>query len=126
MEKYPSPAHAGTIWLAGDQLFLSMPGHEDHIRHHAVQFTVDRAALKSVGTDMDVPFEARKSVLACLALMNILHERALANHPQKIGLQGAPTQYDLDHIIKSFGGQIKNVNPPKPISDDITLEDLGL
>ncbi len=104
---YPLPAHAASIWIAGDTLFLAFPSTDPGVRGHTTQLKINENTM--------------------LTLIHVLRSRARSHHEiERLGTTACPTQYNLDAIMKSFGGTVKVVGKKRSADNDITLEDLDL
>jgi hypothetical protein len=125
--KYPPPSHAASIWLADQTIFLGLPGITDHEHGHTVQAQVNMAVLRNLCADTDrFDLNERKTFQALASIINTLHERATQTK-QTIGMKGAPTQWDLDIVMKALAKGAVTVIKPKVDAKKIdSLEDLGL
>lgn len=61
-----------------------------------------------------------------LVLSHLLRSRERSHELDSIGKPETPIQYNLDEIMRSFGGQIKVVGDKRTASADLSLEDLEL
>jgi hypothetical protein len=74
-EVYPLPAHAVSMWIAGDDLFIAFPGQGPEERGHTVRLPASVAGLQTT--------------------IAIMRERSTAKS-LRLGHRGTPTQYELE------------------------------
>lgn len=127
--KYPIPNYAAMTWLTGSTLWLSMPGADEYTRNHVVQVPVNLTLIKNLIADtQNIDLETRKTLQGLFAILNTLHERHQAGRADTISTKSAPTQYDLDQIIKAISsGRVTKIEPKKSIGDlsfDELMEDI--
>lgn len=103
---YPLPAHAASIWIAGDILFIAFPSTSPGVRGHTVELRINENTM--------------------LTLIHVLRSRARSTELDRMGKPECPTQYNLDKIMASFGGTVKVVGTKRSADQDITLEDLDI
>lgn len=104
---YPLPSHAASIWLSGDILFIAFPSTDPNVRGHTVELRINENTM--------------------LTLVHVLRSRA-RSHSQndRLGKPECPTQYNLDAIMKSFGGTVKVVGTKRTADEELTLDDLDI
>lgn len=78
-ERYPIPAYAVNLWIAGDDLWIAFPGQGPEERGHSVRLPASVAGMQTAIT--------------------ILRERAQARS-LRLGERGTPTQYELEQDKK--------------------------
>lgn len=126
--KYPLPSYAANIWLTGSTLWLSMPGADDYSRNHVVQVPINLTLIKNLIADTkNIDLETRKTLQGLFAILNTLHERHQVGMADSISTKSAPTQHDLDQIIKAISsGRVTKIEKKKSIGDmsfDELMED---
>lgn len=102
----PLPKHAANIWLSGDTLILAFPNQRAEGRGHTTELRINSATLPT--------------------LISILRAREQSSNLDQIGRKECPTQYNLDEIMKSFGGEVKVVGQKRQAGQELTLEDLDI
>lgn len=137
--QYPLPAHAASIWLAGDKLNLAFPGSDDHVRGHSVVVQIDISAIANLLTSSrfapqvrddrnQLMRDERATLRGLYAILNALRERANTSAKSAtISKPSAPTQYDLDAIMRAVAaGAVRRIEPRRAAPEDLSLDDLGL
>jgi hypothetical protein len=122
MNSYPLPAHAVSVWLAGDRLMIGIPPVNGDERPSTKVIPLDRCFVdKNAASQTGWRF-----------LLNLLSERtemiAQGKKPY-LGTKGDPVQYDIEKMLKHMRREkrehrkvVKALGKDRPL----TLEDLGL
>lgn len=126
--QYPPPSYAAYAWFQGDQLMLALPGETSGHKVHAL---VDLRVLRDMAqtspfAEQRLSLEERKTLAGLYSLLTTLKARESADH-KTIGTPAAPTQYDLDLILKALGqGKVTKIEPKKKVTETFTIDDLDL
>lgn len=117
--KYPLPSYAANIWLAGSTLWLSMPGHDQYDRNHVVQVPINITLIKNLISDTEnIDLETRKTLQGLFVILNTLHERHQVGAADRIGNKSAPTQWDIDQVLKAISsGRVTKIEKKKSINE---------
>jgi hypothetical protein len=128
MFQYPNPSYAAHIWTSGDRVNLILPPATDHnARSHTIHATVNIAALKSIVSQLDEEsLEERKSLAAVIGFLQVLKAREDAQRSVEIGKAGAPTQLDLEYMVRQLGVKVQRVGKKSKADNGMTLEDIEL
>jgi len=109
MEKYPLPAYAVSVWVAGDNLMVAFPGTLSE-QGHTIKLPASPAGMQTI--------------------VRILRDRATARD-LRLGNAGTPSQYDLEAdqryaIILRAMGEAKAKDESAQAEARRELEELGL
>lgn len=134
--QYPPPSYAAHTWTQGQRLFLAMPGLDPEASGHKVAVEIDQAALRgllarSVSLDYigdpakpRLSLSERKSIAALCSILGTLSARE-ADGRHTISTPGAPSQYDLDIVLRALkDGRVTKV-ANKKIPKELNIEDIG-
>lgn len=77
---YPVPSYAAHLWVVGDQIKLGLPPLEQNQQSHTVS----------------MPF----TIAGMQALLMILRDRERQRVRQTVGTKAAPTQYNVEEMLK--------------------------
>lgn len=127
-ETYPLPAHAISVWIAGDKLCLGIPPCGDS-KPHTLYIPLDRC-----GVEVSAFGQPLASQRGWFAILDILKERARGSYRNRKGLifdqpqlgtRADPPQYQLDQILKAMAeGKARKFDSAG--KEELSLEDLGL
>lgn len=84
-DKYPLPAYAVSVWVAGDSLMVAFPGTASE-QGHTIKLPASAGGFQ--------------------AAINIMKDRAAAKS-LKLGNRGTPTQWDTDRMMAHWGKLMK-------------------
>lgn len=90
-DKYPLPAYAVSVWVAGDSLMVAFPGTLSE-QGHTIRLPASEGGLR--------------------AAISIMKDRAAAES-LKLGNRGTPTQWDTDKQMAHWGKMLKAGNDGK-------------
>ena len=79
---YPVPSYAAHIWVIGDVIHLALPPLEGHEQGHTIRVPWNPKALDH--------------------LLRILRERETQKRPLNIATPAAPTQWDIEQVLKAM------------------------
>lgn len=116
--QYPPPSYAAYIWTqGGNKLFVAFPGEKSG---HKVAVEFDLPSLRGLASAPELSLLERKSIGALFGILQTLIARE-HNESASIGTLAAPTQHDLDLILKAL-----KARPAKKVPEKLTIEDLQL
>lgn len=124
--QYPPPSYAAYAWFNGDTLNLALPGETSG---HKVSAHVDLRVLREMAQtlafqEQRFTLEERKALAGLYSLLVTLKARESASHTT-LGTAAAPTQYDLNLILKALGeGKLTKIEKKKKVTETFTLDDL--
>lgn len=130
---YPLPSYAASIYISGDQLHIGLEPLEEDGRGRQIIIPLDQCGIEPTqpehkceecGHHQRANRSVKSTQRGWLALLTLLRERAHLGHVSSISTPANPTQWNIDQILRSFGGEVKYVGSKKKVSDTMTLEDI--
>lgn len=93
---YPLPSYTTVIWLAGDQIHLSLPSGPDG-KSHTIRIPLAKCSIES--GEWGEPLARQRG---WLVLLDILKQRQQERQqPVRLGDRAAPVQYDIDAMLRA-------------------------
>lgn len=126
--QYPPPSYAAYTWFQGDNLYLALPGETSgHKVHTAIDLRVLRDMAQTIPfQEQRFSLEERKTLSGIYSLLVTLKARESADH-KTIGHTAAPTQHDLNLILKALGeGKLTKIEKKKKVTETFTIDDLDM
>lgn len=115
-EPYPLPRYAASIWHNGRGLVLCLPGANGAQRGHTIYIDDDKLTLSDGA-----------AYAGWATLRTILTERHRATYAQAIGTKAAPSQYNLEAMLRVMAGSTPKVRRfDERGARTTSLADLGL
>lgn len=119
---YPLPSYAAYIWMAGDSIRVLVPPTMNDDRSHTVSLPLDRCGVVCNGWGQTLPNQRGWE-----ALFKLLQSRSSQREDPKLGTPAAPTQYDLDMVMRALGeGKVTRYEKKKAAPEKLGIEDLDL
>lgn len=119
---YPIPSYACYIWHSGDSIRLLIPPTTTDDRSHTLSIPIERCGINVNEFGQTLPNQRGWE-----AIIKTLRDRSASRENPKLGESGAPTQYDLDQIMRALGeGKVTRIEKKKNAPERLELEDLDL
>jgi hypothetical protein len=96
---YPLPAYAMTIWLAGDQIHITLPSGPGG-KIHTIRIPLAKCSIET--SEWGEPLARQRGWLVLLELLKQRQQERTA--PIRMGDRAAPVQYDIDQMLKAVSG----------------------
>jgi hypothetical protein len=119
---YPLPSYAAYIWHSGDSIRVLLPPTTSDDRSHTISLPIDRCGV--VCNDWGQPLPNQRG---WQALLQTLRARSSQRESARVGTEAAPTQYDLDAVMRAIGdGKLTKIEKKKSAPERLELENLDL
>lgn len=116
--EYPLPSYAAYIWHSGDAIHILFPSDAEAGKTHSIRIPLERAGVEYNNWGQPLPSQRGWKFLLDTLLARSTDERF------SVGTRAAPTQYDLDNIVKHWAGQVTKIEKKKDAPQELTIEDL--
>ena len=137
---YPVPAHAASMWIAGDDVYLAFPPLPGNLKGHTVHFPIGNIHQLLMAMPKGPFYQgARQAAATFDTLITQFLDRRKALSLPPIGLPGAPTQSDIFKMA-GYGPAMKLMEEAdevrarkrkmkelaKPGNEEASLKEMGL
>lgn len=118
--EYPLPSYAAYIWHSGDALHILMPPSTEGGKSNTIRIPLERTGVEHNQWGQPLP-----SQRGWKFLLDTLLARSTSDQ-FTIGTPAAPTQYDLDEIVRHWSGQVTKIERKKDAPEELTIDDLDI